>query len=521
MSRNTAPDGTAIAPLDRLSKPRLAALEQCGRRVDAYWRVSRIGGRAGDSYISPEQQREQIQAMATLLGVTVDQWHDDEDESGGNNQRPGWLEVVRRIEEGETGGVIVAKLDRFARDAVDGPRMVRRILQAGGLFASAIDRVDPTTEVGWAMTQMMFVMAELQLNQLKAGWRDAKRRAIERGAHIGPTPFGFDRVPRGVPDAGQLRPNGKLPIVRELFLEAPGRSDKSLAAWMDEHSPRGNGRYWTSSSVRHVLENRIYLGEIRYLRRNDGDATDLVNTNALEPIVSEAEWRAAQKPKGMQRKSSEKHLLGGIARCQACGSPMYSGPGGSSGRTRVYRCSAAAQGQRARGRCPAPSVVVSERLEAYVLEQLRLHYARARDVEFIAIDDASHELKGLEQALALAREELEAFFLVTSARAAQRNPEAYRKALAAREEAVEEAERKLERAVSQGRFNGVEGLDWSDLTPADLRQLVAAAVATVWLRRAKRGADIDPRVRIEWTGAEDDGSVAAQVGLHSDDGIAS
>lgn len=183
----------------------------CSRRRAGKWRAnastgtsksSRIGGRAGDGYISPEVQREQISAFAGLMGVEIDAWHDDQDYSGGNVERPAFLEVIRRIEIGETGGVIVARIDRFARSAPDGGAMVRRILDAGGIFASAQERIDPTTDFGKAMLNIMFVMAELQLDQLKSGWKTAKGRAIGRGPHIGPTPFGYRRLPRGQEGSG-------------------------------------------------------------------------------------------------------------------------------------------------------------------------------------------------------------------------------------------------------------------------------------------------------------------------------
>jgi hypothetical protein len=32
------------------------------------------------------------------MGVELDAWHDDQDCSGGNVERPGFLEVIRRIE---------------------------------------------------------------------------------------------------------------------------------------------------------------------------------------------------------------------------------------------------------------------------------------------------------------------------------------------------------------------------------------------------------------------------------------
>ena len=109
---------------------------------------------------------------------------------GRQRRAAGFLEVIRRIEAGETGGVIVARIDRFARSAPDGGAMVRRISRQR-IFASAQERIDPTTGFGKAMLNIMFVMAELQLDQLKSGWKAAKGRAIKRGAHIGPTPFGY------------------------------------------------------------------------------------------------------------------------------------------------------------------------------------------------------------------------------------------------------------------------------------------------------------------------------------------
>jgi DNA invertase Pin-like site-specific DNA recombinase len=117
--------------------------------------------------------------------------------------------------------VIVAKIDRFARSAPDGGAMVRRILDAGGIFASAQERIDPTTDFGRAMLQIVFVMAELQLDQLKSGWRTAKSRAVGRGAHIGPTPFGYRRVAHGREGSGTLVPDPVTgPAVTKLFRRA-------------------------------------------------------------------------------------------------------------------------------------------------------------------------------------------------------------------------------------------------------------------------------------------------------------
>jgi hypothetical protein len=60
---------------------------------------------------------------------------------------------------------------------------------------------------------VMLAMGEYFLETIKAGWVTAKSKAIARGAHIGPTPFGYQRNDDGTlvtdPTAG--------PIVSEAF----------------------------------------------------------------------------------------------------------------------------------------------------------------------------------------------------------------------------------------------------------------------------------------------------------------
>ncbi|MCW3027621.1 MAG: recombinase family protein, partial [Solirubrobacterales bacterium] len=84
-------------------------------RLDAYVRVSKVAGRSGESFISPTVQRERIEAWAGLHGAELT-WHEPElDVSGGRMDRPVFDRIMARVRAGETGGVVVAKLDRFAR----------------------------------------------------------------------------------------------------------------------------------------------------------------------------------------------------------------------------------------------------------------------------------------------------------------------------------------------------------------------------------------------------------------------
>lgn len=61
-----------------------------------YVRVSRVGGRGGDSFLSPELQREQISLAARREGLEVADVLEELDASGGNRDRPLWNEAIRR-----------------------------------------------------------------------------------------------------------------------------------------------------------------------------------------------------------------------------------------------------------------------------------------------------------------------------------------------------------------------------------------------------------------------------------------
>lgn len=77
-----------------------------GVKVIGYVRVSRVGGREGDSFISPALQREQIEAVARREGLTVARVIEELDASGGDAKRPGWNEAIEAVESGEARGVV-------------------------------------------------------------------------------------------------------------------------------------------------------------------------------------------------------------------------------------------------------------------------------------------------------------------------------------------------------------------------------------------------------------------------------
>lgn len=444
------------------------------KRLDGYIRVSRIGGRAGDGYISPDVQRAQIEDYARTLNAEVIEWHSDEDFTGGNTDRPGFQEAIRRIESGDTDGLIVAHTDRFSRSVADGSAMVQRILAAGGLFASALERMDPSTPTGQYMLNSFLNNAELTLNMFKRSWIIAKERAVERGVHIGRTPFGYDRS-----KSEALTPGGDAQHVRTIFEHRlAGDNYTDIARLLDDLAPKETP--WTSRAVRYMLGNRAYLGEVSYR----GSKHDLGNEVAHEPIVSRELFNGVQATLTTRPyiRTNSMFLLSGLVRCAGCGYAMTGhATAGPKRETAIYRCSH-------HGKCPSPSVIVCKNLDAYVVD---LAQGLLDDIQDLRLEPTGEQTTedriaeiGLEVDVHL--QDLDLKRALGAGR--------WREHLTLLLARQSELQKQRERAVDRVGVMELAGTDLSDLDQDTLRAVLRRVVDRIEIRRGR--VPIDQRATV-------------------------
>ncbi len=124
---------------------------------------------------------------------------------------------------------------------------------------------------------------------------------------------------------------------------------------MDGISSRADGGLWTTSSVVHLLANRVHLGEV-----SCGSDTSRCTTRARTRPWSTSRHGRPQRERRPLKERGTPYVLSGLVRCAACRYVMAGGPGVSNGRLRVYRC----HGRHGGGKCPAPTMIVADRLEA-------------------------------------------------------------------------------------------------------------------------------------------------------------
>lgn len=339
------------------------------QRMDGYVRVSRVAGREGAGYISPTVQREAIEQWAMRHGIELATVHVDEDETGGSHDRPGLNAAMDRVRRGDTGGIVAWKIDRFSRMTEHGLRDLRELHDLGARLAFVVEDLDLHGPVGRLLYTVLLAQHEFFLDQIKASWRTAKSKAMDRGAIVGPTPFGYVRGPAGVLMVDPVTGD----IVREAFdmaaragLHACMKLLTERCADLADRGERpirdgGVGRTWTTSTVRRLLGQRCYLGEFSY--------GDLTHTDPELALISPDVWHAAQPGEPQRRRRSADYPLSGLAHCGTCSTHMVGGRAGPGVRT--YRCAASITSWKA-GRCPAPATMVADRLEEYVRERAAL-----------------------------------------------------------------------------------------------------------------------------------------------------
>lgn len=466
--------------------------KKVARPLDIYVRVSDVKGRSGESFISPKEQEDRCRAALASRGLEVGEVFTDLDVSGGTMDRPEFKKIRRRIEDGVSGGIVVARIDRFGRTVARALDAIEEIDEAGGVVITAEGDFDTSTAVGELVLGMMLQLAQFELRRIRESWSAAKRRAVDRGIHIAP------RVPPGYvrdPETKLLEPDGKnAETIRDAYtMAARGDSYARIATFFNSRKLpiwSGDG-VWQPKRIKRLLANRVYLGEAR-------SGAGHVNPDAHPPLVTEQTWMLAQRRKndGPALTQKSETLLAGLCRCASCSFAMRSQQ--ARGKTiATYRCTT----HSVHDRCPAPVSISLARLEEYVLEQLLERGSLGLR--------QTQEANELEQELIDAAIEAEHMYrdALTNVELRQRIGAADHDAMiASLHEAWQDAQAKLPEPKKAAGFDTADLAKLVDELQRKgdlqgLRELLGSAIQAVFIRPAAsraRNLPIADRVKVVW-----------------------
>lgn len=446
---------------------------------DAYIRVSSVKGRSGESFISPEVQRDTIERLAQRHGVEIAETVEEYDVSGARRIADRELgRLVEKVEAGASEGIIAWKLTRFSRSMLDSIETASRITAAGGRLIA--DDFDSSQAMSKALLGLLSGLAEEELDARREGWREARERAVKRGVPNGRAPYGYRKRPDGRLEVDRAK---AARLMRAYNLRADGVPETEIARRMR----------WSHSTTRQRLSNEVYLGVAR--------AGVYRNEHAHPAIIERDLWERVQAVRTPSPASTGaltgERLLQGLARCAGCGRTLKvlhrSRADGS--RVGAYYCKNAASEP-----CSERAYVHCDVLEEYVCgvfsEALR---STPRLVDVVAV---GKELDAAQKVLEATESQLAAF--VDMADALQ--TEHFQRGYAARTRAVEEAREEV-RQLS-GRLPrlpaGGSLIDlWEGFEPAERREVLAGFLGRVIVSRGA-SSELHGHVVIEWA----DGTVA-------------
>lgn len=469
--------------------------------ISGYVRVSKVGGRdETDGFISPDVQEKAIRDWAERRGLSVVVERPELNVSGGTMDRPIFNEIMEKVRSGASEGIVVYKSDRFARTALGALSTLAELGKYKASFASTTEpELDYSTAAGKAFLGMLFVFNQFIRDSLTESWATTAEHAIGRGIHISPTRyFGYD-----VGQDRRLVPNDDASIVLHAFRRrGEGESWTSLAIYLNEVAPKADGKLWTGQNVARMCSKRVYLGEAsRYVDQDVDDHGPVVNPDAHPPIVTSAEFEAAQADPTIAwggPGGKEPWLLQGFVRCSGCrySLSLGSGPRGEP----LLRC----RSKHASGKCPAPAMITKTTLEPYV-ESMVLD---AIDGVTEAIPD-SGDREHLRDELGTARREYDELRHDTEARRRLGHDD-WLDMLGAFKLTVDQLQHRLDQADQ--RLGAVEeGLTrhlYLGLPIEGRRRVLAGFIDCVMVRKSVgRGRNVDgveTRTRILWRGEAPD-----------------
>jgi DNA invertase Pin-like site-specific DNA recombinase len=181
----------------------------------------------------------------------------DEGVSGSNGveDRKALPEALNLIADGKAEGLIVARLDRLARNLTIQEGILGRVWAEGGHVISAdigeVQRDDPEDPMRTAMRQMFGVFSQLDRAMISARLRKGRRLKAERGEYAGGGQLYGWRVVGGELVSDQTEQKA-LALIRRLH--AKGKSLREIAEALEAagHKPRRADR-WHAESVRRIV----------------------------------------------------------------------------------------------------------------------------------------------------------------------------------------------------------------------------------------------------------------------------
>lgn len=348
-------------------------------------RVSTVE-QARDAHFSLGHQRrviaEYCQRQGWILVDTVEYV-----QSGGSNHTE-LSQILSRVQGEHMHVVLVAELDRLARDLATTLTFIETLQSQHVGFVSVADQLDLTTPEGELRMMMLGMFAHYFRRQLSHKVKGGQEERFRAGKRHGGRPYGY----RATGDTWAIVPE-EAEIVRQVYqwyLEED-LGQRAIAKRLNAHgipSHHGHTGAWDARTIGHMLRREAYCGDTvyqkyRYTRDRYGHGHQTKQIPAIRrdthpAIIDRETWgrvqdRIRDKASLGPRAQSVTRLFSGLCRCGQCGTSM-------SINREHYVC----RGYITKGTCDRQTAIAQTLLEQRVVEQLERLAQQPVDPEWCA-----------------------------------------------------------------------------------------------------------------------------------------
>ena len=415
-----------------------------------YERLSRDDNLEGESY-SIGNQKKLLAKVAKEKGYTNLVHFLDDGISGVTMDRPGFVEMIRQLEQGKAAAVFVKDLSRLGRNYIEVGRLTEEFFPDHDIRLVAVsDNID-TAEGENELAPIRNLFNEWYARDISKKRRISNKIKGNAGEPMGQPPYGYIKDPND--PKHWIVDDKAAQVVRRVYsMTLEGFGTEQIAAQLEKDdvlTPRaywltkgikrpGKGKQqpptkWNSSTITKILSLQEYCGDIlnfktysksyKNKKRIDNDRENwVVFQDVHEAIIERAVYEQVQQKRGKIRKrrtnNGEHNMFSGLLVCADCGSNLHFHFNQGNPEIKYFNCS---NYKGNRGTCTSTHYVRVDFLEEVVLGEIRrlTKFASLYEDEFVKAvighsqqaEQTDRKLKEKELKTLLARdEELDGLF---------------------------------------------------------------------------------------------------------------
>ncbi len=365
-----------------------------------YERLSRDDNLEGESY-SIGNQKKLLTKLAKEKGYTNLVHFLDDGISGVTMDRPGFVEMIRQLEEGRAAAVFVKDLSRLGRNYIEVGRLTEEFFPEHDIRLVAVsDNID-TAEGENELAPIRNLFNEWYARDISKKRRISNKIKGNAGEPMGQPPYGYIKDPDN--SKRWIVDDEAAQVVRRIYgMTLDGLGTEQIAAqlelegiltprayWLQKGIKRpGKGKQqpptkWNSSTITKILSLQEYCGDIlnfktysksyKNKKRIENDRENwVIFKNVHESIIDRAVWEQVQQKRGKIRKrrtnDGERNMFSGLLVCADCGNNLHFHFNQGNPDIKYFNCS---NYKGNRGTCTSTHYVRVDFLEQVVLGEIK------------------------------------------------------------------------------------------------------------------------------------------------------